>query len=232
MCLQWCHVRHILINNDFPCSHCPSTLRLDHSTRGGCDTCRHRHENGSAEFCRLTHADLPPARSCCHHNVNLDEGVVVITLPTIAPTLLEEMSVATVAEVFLESDTAPDVPLPDPNAVTVDLALFAIPAVYGIPSTEWKDVPFIPDNDAYGDWLVEALVAIPIPADVPPLMRYMLDQFPHPSLTTLSTSDVPAEWATVVYWLVWIVQDWERLSVAQQSRVLSHLTPLCQRVLE
>jgi len=133
MCLQWCHVSAQLIDNDLPCEHCPDAVRFAHAERS-CAECCHRRvgtararygfvaEDAPRAYCGLTRMPLPAAgwplalrlpagqtTGCCHWNAELTppETVLTLTESNVARGLLRRYRVASVAEMFNESDTAP-----------------------------------------------------------------------------------------------------------------------------
>lgn len=138
MCLQWCHVRRWLINNDFVCTGCdygdPQRLPAQFS----CRTCAHRVVQVSTEdMCGLTHEYLPVVRRCCHWNVAPCSAItLVLKNDDLAPWIQGPQGVV---GVFNESDTAPDVVVDGEQRVAVTLDELSVPLVYGVPSPNWDD---------------------------------------------------------------------------------------------
>lgn len=132
MCLQWCHVAHQLIDNDFPCAHCPPERRFAHTGRT-CAACR--HFVAAARLCTLTHEDVPGS-ACCHYDILPDSGQRFVRREDVAMGLLERYGVAEVAGLFERSETAPECE-PQGEGAWVELADLAVPEVYGLPADEW-----------------------------------------------------------------------------------------------
>ena len=137
MCLQWCHVRDLLIDNDLPCQTlCPDEIRLAHAA-DTCPTCRHYRDR----FCVLTRERVPLARTCCHWNaeprrfdyVTLRMGV------NIPPELLAVYDARTIREIFERVDTAPDLPPDTPaDGLLLDARHLSVPLVYGVCAACWE----------------------------------------------------------------------------------------------
>ena len=134
MCLQWCHVRSLIVHNDHACLHCERSFRLAKQAED-CSTCAHY----AGENCGLTKTAIPAARTCCHHNAIL-LNVDILELTTeknILPMQLIQYQVGSLKELFWLVESAPE-PLELPNDVLqVRMADLALPMVYGIPSQEW-----------------------------------------------------------------------------------------------
>ena len=136
MCLQWCHVRDMLIDNDLPCkAQCPASVRLAHAQKR-CNTCRH-YQDG---LCALTHEIVPLAETCCHWNAFPRSGTVTLRLgQTVSPVLLALHGAASVREIFDIVDTAPVLPKGTPEdgfPVHIERDL-AVPLVYGVTALDW-----------------------------------------------------------------------------------------------
>jgi hypothetical protein len=141
MCLQWCHVRRLLIDNDLPCSGCsrfPAFLLLQEE---GCESCQHwREQDGKPAFCSLSQMPLPKIGRCCHWQVEADtRSEITLTTADVAPDVLTIWGVDTVAELFERSETAPDYETSDTDHVSVNLDDLALPFVYGVPAAQWDD---------------------------------------------------------------------------------------------
>ncbi len=153
MCLQWCHVTRQLLDNDLPCEHCPDSVRFAHIERS-CGECLYR-EVGITQprygfatadappvvFCGLTRMLLPPTHTCCHWNAELTPADAVLTLTDadVARGLLRRYRLTTVAELFAESDTAPESAQAAGGVVVVPLADLSVPEIYGVPAYEWRN---------------------------------------------------------------------------------------------
>lgn len=145
MCLQWCHRRMQVIDNDLACApYCPfgDLYHPDAPAPEGdvaCATCVHRHGAGEGAWCGLTRSPLPMHRRCCHHNVSptdLTQTRVVRTADC-APWTLWMHGVATAQELFAVSDTAPPGTARGDGAVEVSLDALSVPLVYGAPAAWW-----------------------------------------------------------------------------------------------
>jgi hypothetical protein len=142
MCLQWCHVQRLIIDNDLPCSGCtrfPAFLLPDNES---CLSCQHRREqDDKPAFCSLSQMPLPKAGRCCHWNAEADtRQIVQLTTADVAPDVLTIWGVDTVAELFAHSETAPDYEPEGSESVRIDLDDLALPFVYGVPAAHWDDV--------------------------------------------------------------------------------------------
>jgi hypothetical protein len=134
MCLQWCHVRQVVIDNDLPCTlQCPAAIRTAHQA-DTCDTCRHKQGD---DLCALTHESLPAARTCCHWNVqpNLPERIE-LRFEDIAPELRAAYRAQSLADIFNMVDSAPDL---QDGAMTfeTDASFLSVPLVYGVCAACW-----------------------------------------------------------------------------------------------
>lgn len=138
MCLQWCHVRRLLIDNDLPCSGCSRfpIQQLPHDEQ--CSSCCHRREQQGAVFCGLSQMPLPRAGRCCHWNCCEDtRQIITLTDADVAPEVLAIWDVRQVGDLFAQSDTAPDYEQQG-DAVRVNLWDLALPLVYGVPAAHWE----------------------------------------------------------------------------------------------
>ena len=136
MCLQWCHVRGWLIDNDLTCVGCP--LGVLAPSAPPCETCAHHQvDAGGAEVCALTHAALPHRRSCCQHNAApAAETHIPLELIPIAPWVTARWGDD--PEVLLATHhSAPGVAFDDEERPALVLADLATPLVYGIPAAQW-----------------------------------------------------------------------------------------------
>lgn len=139
MCLQWCHVNKHIINNDERCDHCVRSRGWPHAAEA-CYSCRHRvlPVGDKTTWCALTRMPLPKVRTCCHWNASIDAGSRTITLYDIAPGLAETIGATTIAGVFADFDSAPEVVAAE-EGIVVQLDDLALPDVYGTPSYDWFD---------------------------------------------------------------------------------------------
>lgn len=139
MCLQWCHVREWLINNDEPCTFCERSKDWPHGDEA-CYTCRHmRTTSGQPAWCALSSMPLPKRRTCCHWNVDIvTGGVRTLTEQDMSPGLLAASGASSVHELFLDFDSSPETNNTERGAV-VNVGNLAIPDVYGTPSYDWFD---------------------------------------------------------------------------------------------
>ena len=108
MCLQWCHVRGLLVDNDIPCVQlCPDETRLAHE-RKNCRGCRH-YLPSEIGICLLTHEIIPLAETCCHWNAEIQSGEVVLVLgETVPKALAQAHGVESTHQIFDMVDTAPE----------------------------------------------------------------------------------------------------------------------------
>ncbi len=137
MCLQWCHVRDVLIDNDLPCALlCPDAIRLAH-TGDTCDTCRH-YQNG---LCALTRERPPLARTCCHWNAApaAFDYVVLRLGVNVPPELAAAHGVQTTRDIFDVVDSAPELPPETPaDGFYLDARNLVVPLVYGVCADCWE----------------------------------------------------------------------------------------------
>jgi len=149
MCLQWCRVRGILVDNDIPCSQlCPDEIRLQHEDKN-CQNCRHYFREGEeVGVCLLTHEIIPLAETCCHWNANQQSGEVILVLGETVPLALAQAhGVETTRQIFEMVDTAPELEEDTPNeGIHMRIEEMAIPLVYGVVSMDWDSAlyPSIP----------------------------------------------------------------------------------------
>lgn len=138
MCLQWCHVRDCLIDNDIPCERiCPEEIRLAQAGNT-CSTCAHCR----GDTCSLTHEHLPRKRWCCHHNVELKpfDFVVLRAGENVPRELLAIHGVETVRDLFGQVESAPDLPEDAPtDGVVMAAKELSVPLVYGVCSACWEE---------------------------------------------------------------------------------------------
>lgn len=214
MCLQWCHVRRLLIDNDLPCSGCTRFPAFLLPQEESCQSCQHRREqDGKPAFCSLSQMPLPKAGRCCHWNAEVDtRQIVQLTTADVAPDVLTIWGVDTVAALFQHSDTAPDYEREGSESIRVNLDDLALPFIYGVPAAQWEaalDGPAVVQGN-----------------DVP-------SELGHTVLALLETSEEPAE----VYQQTRIALEtlleqhpFETLPMAWQELVASALT-LTERTL-
>jgi len=129
MCLQWCHVRSQLIDNDLSCAlWCADDIRLAHAAET-CDTCRHYH----AGVCALTRERVPLARTCCHHNAEPQRGMVILRLGENVPLeLARAHGAASVRQIFDRVDSAPDMSGAPEDGIEWRIEEMSVPLVYGV----------------------------------------------------------------------------------------------------
>jgi len=132
MCLQWCYIQGWLIDNDLPCGACPAYGR---SPVAACVTCVHRREGAHGPLCVLTHAPLPHAGGCCHHNA--DRGRDRDALPWDALPVAPWLPAAHLR--------APD------GEVWLRLADLAVPLVYGVTADAWETAVALPPAEPIPD---------------------------------------------------------------------------------
>ena len=139
MCVQWCHRRQFVIDNDWPCD-CPEPI-------GVCAGCCHRRESvaetdvsaASDPWCALTQQPLPLAGGCCHANVAvaLPEVLPLATLP-VAPWVLTAWDVMDGAALIAIHPNA--IPITEhAGAAGIATADLATPMVYGVAAEAWMD---------------------------------------------------------------------------------------------
>ena len=137
MCLQWCHVRNALIDNDLPCEMlCPESIRLAHAAET-CETCIHY----VAGLCALTKERIPQSRTCCHWNADpMFFDVVVLHLGVNVPSeLMAAYGANSIREIFDQVDTAPDLPPDAPaDGIVLNARDLTLPLVYGVCADCWE----------------------------------------------------------------------------------------------
>jgi hypothetical protein len=165
MCLQWCHNRRLLIDNDLPCSDCTRFPAFLLPQEERCQSCQHRREqDGKPAFCSLSQMPLPKAGRCCHWNVEVDtRSEITLTTADVASDLLAIWDVDSVAELFARSETAPDYEQEGSESVRVNLDDLALPFVYGVPAAHWEaalDEPAIVQGNGVPSELGHAVLAL------------------------------------------------------------------------
>lgn len=138
MCLQWCHVRSVLIDNDIPCTQlCPDAIRLAQQEKR-CLDCSH-YQPDQVGLCLLTHEIAPLAETCCHWNATVRQGEVTLVLGENVPIALTQAhGVATTAQIFEMVDTAPELTADAPeDGIVMTIEEMTVPLVYGVVSTDW-----------------------------------------------------------------------------------------------
>ena len=134
MCLQWCHVRKIIVHNDHPCFHCPTAIRLANADKD-CSTCAHF----CGQTCALTRMSIPIDRTCCHHNVETTRiETLELTEDNVHPKQLIFHGVKDLEGLFWLVESAPEPKVIRPGVIQVQMEDLAVPFVYGIPAGEWK----------------------------------------------------------------------------------------------
>lgn len=145
MCLQWCHVRGLLVDNDIPCRLlCPDTIRLAQAEKN-CRSCVHYLPSDVA-LCLLTHEIAPLSETCCHWNVTIQQGEVLLVLgETVPRELAKAHGVDSTHQIFEMVETAPelDQTLPE-EGISMKIEEMAVPLIYGVVSTDW-DTALYPD---------------------------------------------------------------------------------------
>jgi hypothetical protein len=144
MCMQWCHVRNILIDNDLSCTlWCPDEIRLAYQ-HAGCQDCKHYQPFRARDLrgtCALTHEMVPLSQTCCHYNVTVNtQTTVTLHLgTTVLPELLQAHEIATVRDLFWVIESAPDL-LPEIPAdpIPIRMSLLMLPLVYGVSALCWE----------------------------------------------------------------------------------------------
>ncbi len=147
MCLQWCHVRGVLVDNDIACEKlCPPDIRLAQREKR-CTDCRH-HEAGQIGLCLLTNEITPLAETCCHWNAPLWSGAVRLVLGETVPVALAAAhGVESTAQIFEMVDTAPELAADTPEeGIVMEIEAMAVPLVYGVVSLDW-DAALYPSLD-------------------------------------------------------------------------------------
>ncbi len=145
MCLQWCHVRGLLVDNDIPCEQlCPDAIRLAQREKN-CRNCTH-YQAGEISLCLLTHEITPLAETCCHWNATIQSGDVLLILgKTVPRTLAQAHGVKSTRQIFEMVDTAPELEENTPaEGIPMRIEEMAVPLVYGILSIDWDDALYPP----------------------------------------------------------------------------------------
>jgi len=148
MCLQWCHVRSLLVDNDIPCDlHCREEIRFAHQDRK-CRSCTHCQPGDEVDLCLLTHEITPLTESCCHWNVTLEGGEVLLILgETVSLALAQAHGVENTKQIFEMVETAPDLDKKTPEeGIPIRIEELSVPLVYGLIATAWDEAlyPSIP----------------------------------------------------------------------------------------
>ena len=139
MCLQWCHVRSVLVDNDIPCDRlCPDEIRLAQQDKH-CRDCIHHEPGEEIGLCRLTHEITPLAETCCHWNAAIERGEVLLVLgENVPPALAQAHGVESTAQIFEMVDTAPELAADRPEeGIPMRIEDMAVPLVYGVVSMDW-----------------------------------------------------------------------------------------------
>ena len=145
MCLQWCHVRGLLVDNDIPCEQlCPDAIRLARQEEN-CRSCTHC-QPGEFDLCLLTHEITPLAKSCCHWNATIQRGEVLLILgKTVPRALAQAHGVESTRQIFEMVDTAPELEENTPaEGISMRIEEMAVPLVYGILSIDWDAALYPP----------------------------------------------------------------------------------------
>ena len=145
MCLQWCHVRGVLVDNDIPCVQlCPDTIRLAHLNKS-CQMCRH-YLHGEVDLCELTQEITPLTETCCHWNAQKQSGPRVLTLgDTVPEALAAAHGVESTAQIFEMVDTAPELDDDTPEeGIVMQIEEMSVPLVYGVIALEWDAALYPP----------------------------------------------------------------------------------------
>jgi hypothetical protein len=144
MCLQWCHVRNFLIDNDLPCElWCPEAIRL---ARQGecCQDCIHYHPFRTRSLrgqCALTSEMIPLTESCCHRNavLHVQESVVLRLGKTVPVELLRAHGISNLRELFWAIESAPDLSADaHTDGIEVSMEALSIPLIYGVSALDWE----------------------------------------------------------------------------------------------
>ena len=141
MCLQWCHVRSLLVDNDIPCSMlCPDTIRLA-QTEKSCRSCTHCQPNDDCDICLLTHEITPLAENCCHWNAAIESGEVLLVLGKNVPLeLAKAHGVESTSQIFEMVDTAPELEENAPEeGIPMYIEEMSVPLVYGAIASDWDE---------------------------------------------------------------------------------------------
>ncbi len=179
MCLQWCHVRGWVIDNDVPCWECPA---YGQPPVASCDTCIHRREGEAGPMCALTKLALPYAGGCCHHNVDLRAGAqIAVPLDelAVAPWVLAVHRATSPAALLADHHSAPELELRDGRA-WLRLDELAVPFVYGVTADAWEAAVAlpapepIPDAPPHFAVALEALETLQADGDVAPVYARLI----------------------------------------------------------
>lgn len=178
MCLQFCHVRGWLIDNDVPCWECPA---YGVPPAASCDTCVHRREGEAGPFCGVTKLALPYAGGCCHHNASVNTVQIAVPLDelAVAPWVLAAHHAATPAALLADHHSAPELELRDGRA-WLRLDELAVPFVYGVTADAWEAavaVPAaapIPDAPPHVAVALEALETLHADGDIAPVYARLI----------------------------------------------------------
>ena len=138
MCLQWCHVRGLLVDNDIPCTRlCPDAIRLAQREKS-CRSCTH-FQSGEVGLCLLTHEITPLTENCCHWNATIQSGEVQLALgKTVPSTLAQAHGVESTRQIFEMVDTAPELEEnTPPEGISMHIEEMAVPLVYGLRAADW-----------------------------------------------------------------------------------------------
>ena len=138
MCLQWCHVRSLLVDNDIPCVQlCPDAVRLAHVEKN-CRACKH-YAPGSVGLCQLTQEITPLAETCCHWNAEKESGSRTLILgETVPEALAVAHGVESTAQIFEMVDTAPELDEDAPQeGIVMQIEAMSVPLVYGVIALDW-----------------------------------------------------------------------------------------------
>lgn len=133
MCLQWCHVRAWVIDNDLACIGCDRGDPERLPDAWSCVGCvHHSARDGQIAICGLTHETLPVCQRCCHwQTARTTMSTLVIGDANIAPWIG-----GTARDVFVASPSAPPIVF-DNDRIIVDLDDLSVPLVYGVPAPDW-----------------------------------------------------------------------------------------------
>src|SRR6266498_3050234 len=136
MCLQWCHVRSWLIDNDLSCTGCDRSEPDLLPAAWSCASCTHLiAHDGQARICGLTRETLPLAGRCCHWSAELtSSAALALSATELAPWLAEA---GDAAEVFAASSSAPPISFGAAGQVIVAIDDLSVPLVYGVPAPDW-----------------------------------------------------------------------------------------------
>jgi len=229
MCLQWCHVRSWLIDNDLPCTGCD---RGDANLLPGtwsCATCQHqRTPAGAAPICGLTCETQPLIDRCCHWQAQplADHTMLRLADTDVAPWLPDD-----VISLFAASSSAPDVSQ-EADRVVVALRDLSVPLLYGVPAEDWDaalgwdtaraatgtaDVPAQAVQDAITDALT-ALEQSPLEGELAltQLMQVLTD-----------TPKLPTDWQQLITQILTIGRDLHRQHAPMMAQIARLETVPC-----